>query len=125
MASRIPVKHRIGGGTTKYAMRLAAERHMPKASASKPKLGFPVPIRIWLRKEEHYNRVKAAFTSADAQRFFHTEELGPACSISTLPGKRTTAAKSGPCTCFWCGTASIFPSRRSLSRAHILSPPRI
>ena len=48
---------------------------MPKASASKPKLGFPVPIRIWLRKEEHYNRVKAAFTSADAQRFFHTEEL--------------------------------------------------
>ena len=75
VASRIPVKHRIGGGTTKYAMRLAAERHMPKASASKPKLGFPVPIRIWLRKEEHYNRVKAAFTSADAQRFFHTEEL--------------------------------------------------
>ena len=48
---------------------------MPKASASKPKLGFPVPIRIWLRKDEHYNRVKAAFTSADAQRFFHTEEL--------------------------------------------------
>lgn len=75
VASRIPVKHRIAGGTTKYAMRLAAQRHMPKESASKPKLGFPVPIRIWLRQEPYYNRVRQAFTSPAAERFFHTDEL--------------------------------------------------
>lgn len=75
VASRVPVKHRIGGGTTKYAMRLAAERHMPKESASKPKLGFPVPIRIWLRQEKYAAKVREAFTSAAAQKFFRTEEL--------------------------------------------------
>ena len=75
VASRIPVKHRIAGGTTKYAMRQAAMRHIPAASASKPKLGFPVPIRVWLRQETYYNRVKEAFTSPAAARFFHTEEL--------------------------------------------------
>ena len=75
VASRIPAKHRIAGGTTKYAMRLAAKRHIPEDSADKPKLGFPVPIRVWLRQEKYYNRVKAAFTSPDAGRYFHTDEL--------------------------------------------------
>ncbi|HJD22765.1 MAG TPA: asparagine synthase (glutamine-hydrolyzing), partial [Firmicutes bacterium] len=75
VASRIPVKHRIAGGTTKYAMRQAAMRHIPASAASKPKLGFPVPIRVWLRQETYYSRVKQAFTSPTANRFFHTEEL--------------------------------------------------
>ena len=43
VASRIPAKHRVAAGTTKYALRLAAERHLPKASTARPKLGFPVP----------------------------------------------------------------------------------
>lgn len=75
VASRIPVKHRIGGGTTKYAMRLAAMRHIPEASASKPKLGFPVPIRVWLKQQKYYDIVKAAFTCAAAEQFFNTKEL--------------------------------------------------
>lgn len=75
VASRIPVKHRIAHGTTKYAMRLAAQRHIPEESASKPKLGFPVPIRIWLRQADHYEQVRGAFTSPAAEQFFHTDEL--------------------------------------------------
>ena len=75
VASRIPVKHRIAAGTTKYAMRLAAERHIPASAAEKPKLGFPVPIRVWLREEKYYNMVKAAFTSPTAAQFFNTSEL--------------------------------------------------
>lgn len=75
VASRIPAKHRIAGGTTKYAMRLAAKRHMPEESTARPKLGFPVPIRIWLRKEEHYRTVREAFTSPAAKSFFRVEEL--------------------------------------------------
>lgn len=75
VASRIPAKHRIACGTTKYAMRLAAMRHIPKESADKPKLGFPVPIRVWLRQESYYRRVKEAFVSPAAQRFFHIDEL--------------------------------------------------
>lgn len=75
VAARIPVKHRIAAGTTKYAMRLAAERHIPASAAEKPKLGFPVPIRVWLRQQKYYDIVKTAFTSATARQFFHTDVL--------------------------------------------------
>ena len=75
VASRIPAKHRIAGGTTKYALRLAARRHLPEESTARPKLGFPVPVRVWLRQPAYYERVKAAFTSETAAHFFHTEEL--------------------------------------------------
>lgn len=75
VASRIPAKHRIAAGTTKYTMRLAAQKHIPKESANKPKLGFPVPIRVWLRQEKYYNIVKSEFLSPAAERFFNTGEL--------------------------------------------------
>ena len=75
VASRIPVRHRIGGGTTKYAMREAAKRHIPEQSAKRPKLGFPVPIRVWLRQQPYYDAVKTAFTSKTAEQFFNTREL--------------------------------------------------
>ncbi len=75
VASRIPVKHRVAAGTTKYAMRLAAQRHIPESAANKPKLGFPVPIRVWLRQETYYNKVKAAFLSDVAEKYFNTDYL--------------------------------------------------
>ena len=75
VASRIPARHRVAAGTTKYAMRLAAKRHLPEASTSRPKLGFPVPVRVWLRQEPYYNRVKEAFLSPAAEKFFNTAEL--------------------------------------------------
>ncbi len=75
VASRIPARHRIGGGTTKYAMRLAAKRHIPATAAEKPKLGFPVPIRVWLKQQKYYDIVKAAFLSPTAAQFFRTEQL--------------------------------------------------
>ena len=75
VAARVPAKHRIGGGTTKYAMRLAAQRHLPKQSTERPKLGFPVPVRVWLRQQDCYDKVKEAFLSPAAEQFFHTGEL--------------------------------------------------
>ena len=41
----------------------------------KKKLGFPVPITLWLREDKYYNQVKKAFTSAAAETFFNTDEL--------------------------------------------------
>ncbi len=75
VASRIPAKHRVAAGTTKYAMRLAAERHIPESAATKPKLGFPVPVRVWLRQQKYYDIVKAAFLSESARTYFHTDYL--------------------------------------------------
>ena len=73
VARTIPTKYRIAHGTTKYAMRQAALRHLPKSTAEKPKLGFPVPTRVWLKDKKYYDVVKEMFTSETAKKFFNTE----------------------------------------------------
>ncbi|MBQ5565689.1 MAG: asparagine synthase (glutamine-hydrolyzing), partial [Clostridia bacterium] len=75
VARTIPYKLRVNKENTKYAMRKAALRHMPKASAEKKKLGFPVPTRVWLKDEKYYNIVKETFNSPTAKQFFNSEEL--------------------------------------------------
>ena len=56
-------------------MRKAAARHLPEEVAEKPKLGFPVPTRVWLKDEHYYHVVKDMFTSTTAEKFFNTELL--------------------------------------------------
>ena len=56
-------------------MRLAAKRNMPAATANKKKLGFPVPIRVWLKEDKYYNIVKEAFTSPVAKKYFNEDML--------------------------------------------------
>ena len=75
VARTIPYRLRVNKENTKYAMRKAALRHMPKASAEKKKLGFPVPTRVWLKDEKYYNIVKQTFLSDTAKKFFNSEEL--------------------------------------------------
>ncbi len=75
VASKIPTKYRVNKENTKYAMRLAAKRNLPPAVANKKKLGFPVPIRVWLKEDKYYNIVKEAFTSATANQYFNTDLL--------------------------------------------------
>ena len=75
VARTIPYKLRVNKENTKYVMRKAALRHMPKKSAEKKKLGFPVPTRVWLKDEKYYNIVKDTFNSETAKQFFNSEEL--------------------------------------------------
>ncbi|MCR4758956.1 MAG: asparagine synthase (glutamine-hydrolyzing) [Oscillospiraceae bacterium] len=87
VAEQIPTKFRVTHNvatdektpyTTKYAMRLAAKRDTPPETAdtaAKKKLGFPVPIRVWLKQDDCYNTVRTAFVSPDAERFFHTDKI--------------------------------------------------
>ena len=75
VASKLPTSLRCNKSNTKYAMRKAAVRHMPEATAEKEKLGFPVPTRVWLRDEKYYNVVKKKFTGKTAQKFFNTDAL--------------------------------------------------
>ena len=74
-AATIPLKCRVNTETTKLALRKAAEKTLPKRTATKDKLGFPVPIRVWLKQDKYYNIVKEAFTSDVAEKYFHTEKL--------------------------------------------------
>lgn len=75
LAEQIPVKDRVTETETKYAMRLAALQACPPQIAKKKKLGFPVPIRVWLKEDKYYNIVKDKFTSPQSAQFFHTDKL--------------------------------------------------
>ena len=75
VASSLPTRLRCNKHNTKYAMRKAAVRHMPEATAEKEKLGFPVPTRVWLRDEKYYNVVKTKFKGKTAEKFFNTDVL--------------------------------------------------
>ncbi len=74
-ARTIPVEHRINGTNTKIVMRAAANKTLPDEWANRPKKGFPVPIRYWLREEKYYNIVKKYFTADYAKEFFNTEHI--------------------------------------------------
>ncbi|MGI8870813.1 MAG: asparagine synthase (glutamine-hydrolyzing) [Mycobacteriales bacterium] len=54
VASRLPVSARVTPDTTKYALRRALRDVVPPHVLERRKLGFPVPIRHWL-KEQMYD----------------------------------------------------------------------
>ena len=75
LSTRIPSRYRAANETTKIALRGAAIKQLPERTANKKKLGFPVPLNDWLREDKYYNKVKAAFQSDIAEKFFVTSEL--------------------------------------------------
>jgi asparagine synthase (glutamine-hydrolysing) len=52
-ACEVPADQKIAGGTTKFALRRALQGLVPPHVLEREKLGFPVPIRQWLRNEMH------------------------------------------------------------------------
>ena len=77
LSCRIPSRYRADcqSETTKRALRSAALKELPEKTARMKKLGFPVPLSDWLTQDKYYNKVKAAFQSGVAEKFFVTSEL--------------------------------------------------
>ena len=75
VARHIPVECRADAEHTKMALRGAAARSIPEKTADKKKLGFPVPVRAWLREEKYAAIVREKFESEFAEKFFNTREL--------------------------------------------------
>lgn len=48
MAARMPMRMKMRGFTTKYAIRKLAERLLPREVSRRPKSGFNVPISNWM-----------------------------------------------------------------------------
>ncbi|WP_019928351.1 asparagine synthase (glutamine-hydrolyzing) [Nocardia sp. BMG111209] len=55
IAEQLPYEQKITKETTKYALRRALETIVPPHVLHRPKLGFPVPLRHWLRGPELYD----------------------------------------------------------------------
>lgn len=74
-ASKLPNEYKVTKENTKVALRDAAKKVIPNESYKKKKLGFPVPIRDWMREEDVYNEIKDAFNTSIANKYFDTNIL--------------------------------------------------
>lgn len=72
VARTIPTPFKTDGQQTKKALRESALRYIPKDWAEKEKLGFPVPLKLWLTQDAHYAEVKELLTNETAAEFFNT-----------------------------------------------------
>jgi asparagine synthase (glutamine-hydrolysing) len=62
----------VTNGTTKYALREAMKGIVPDSVLYRRKLGFPVPIRHWL-KNEMYDWAKQLILSSDTDKYLHKD----------------------------------------------------
>lgn len=72
-ASKLPSKYKIVGNETKYAFRKVAKEELADKVADKKKLGFPVPIREWLKEDDVYQEVKNIFL--ESEYFFKPKKI--------------------------------------------------
>lgn len=75
VAASLPLEYKVTKENTKVALREAAKKVIPNESYKKKKLGFPVPIRDWLREEDVYEYVKSTFETRTAEKYFDTKKL--------------------------------------------------
>ncbi len=75
IASRMPSNCKIGEEHNKLALRCAASKVLPEEIAYRKKLGFVVPIRMWMADERYNGDVRRLFDSEIAKKFFNVSEI--------------------------------------------------
>lgn len=73
VASSLPIDYKVSKINTKLALRDAAKEVIPNESYKKKKLGFPVPVREWMKDDLVYDEIKKTLTSDNANKFFNTK----------------------------------------------------
>lgn len=75
IASRIPPRFKLNEDQNKVALRTAAARVLPEEVAWRKKLGFVVPIRVWMADDRYNADVRAKFRSDMAAKFFDLDAI--------------------------------------------------
>ncbi|HBA50917.1 MAG TPA: asparagine synthase (glutamine-hydrolyzing), partial [Lachnospiraceae bacterium] len=75
VARCLPANYKQKKQVSKYLFRQVAARHLPAASSSRRKLGFPVPLGHFLTSETGSEAILRAFHSPAAEKFFNREAL--------------------------------------------------
>ena len=70
VAAKIPTSLKFKNNTTKYMLRKAAEDFVPEHVLYREKLGFPVPIRFWL-KNELYDWARNIIVTSQTDEFIN------------------------------------------------------
>lgn len=74
VAMKIPAHYKIAEQTTKSILRKAAQGIVPDHVLNRKKLGFPVPIRHWL-KNELYDWARELIRESETDYLFHKHYL--------------------------------------------------
>lgn len=75
IASRMPSRFKVNEEQNKVAFRTAAAKVLPEEIAFRKKLGFIVPIRIWMADSRYNKDVVRLFDSEIAEKFFNVDEI--------------------------------------------------
>lgn len=75
IASRMPSRFKVNEEKNKVAFRTAAAKVLPEEIAFRKKLGFIVPIRIWMADERYNQDVQRLFHSDIAEKFFDVDAI--------------------------------------------------
>ncbi len=73
IASTLPLKCKLSKDNTKIALREASKKDIPNEAYKKKKLGFPVPIREWIREDLVYSEIKQTIEQDFVSEFFNQE----------------------------------------------------
>lgn len=74
IARKLPEYAKVSKTMTKIAMRKACAKVIA-SDCNKEKLGFPVPIREWMKQSDVYNVIKNKFESEDSLKFFNHNKI--------------------------------------------------
>ena len=75
LARKLPQHYKVRDRVTKVALRDAAKRDIPNESYKKKKLGFPVPIREWIKEEDFYEEIKSTFELEIVDKLFQKKSI--------------------------------------------------
>ncbi len=72
-ASRLKLTDKLSHKTTKYILRYAFKDYVNPETFMRPKLGYPVPVRVWL-KNELYEWARDIINGSKADQYIRKEE---------------------------------------------------
>ena len=75
LARTIPTEYCLSDGLTKKVFRTAALEAIPTDWAKRPKLGFLVPFRVWIKEDKYYKMVEDMFNRDFVSEFFDRDML--------------------------------------------------
>lgn len=75
VASKLPFDYKVTKENTKVALREAARKVIPTDAYKKKKLGFPVPIREWIKDGAFKEDIEKTISSDVANKYFNVKFL--------------------------------------------------
>lgn len=75
VASKLPFDYKVTKENTKVALREAARKVIPTDAYKKKKLGFPVPIREWIKDGKFKEDIEKTINSNVANKYFNVKFL--------------------------------------------------